>query len=136
MRRRPPKRRRRPISLDITPAVPAGRPLIESYGGGRFRIAGEAYEGSVLVTGEGALAWPAASAAEITLGNLAPALGAPGILVVGCGAGFAAPPPALRAALKERRISLEWMDTGAACRTFNVLLTEERAAAAALIAVD
>jgi uncharacterized protein len=47
-----------------------------------------------------------------------------------------APPPDLRVELKARGISLEWMDTGAACRTFNVLLTEEREAVAALIAVN
>ncbi|PPR68246.1 MAG: hypothetical protein CFH02_01041, partial [Alphaproteobacteria bacterium MarineAlpha3_Bin1] len=41
-----------------------------------------------------------------------------------------------RAGLREWGIVLEWMDTGAACRTFNVLLSEERACAAALIAVD
>ncbi len=68
--------------------------------------------------------------------GLEPILGEPGILIVGCGIGDKAPPPDLRAKLKARDISLEWMNTGAACRTFNVLLTEEREAVAALIAVD
>jgi uncharacterized protein len=41
----------------------------------------------------------------------------------------------LRAAVRARGLALEWMDTGAACRTFNVLLAEGRPVAAALLAV-
>jgi len=135
-RRRPPKRRRKTISLDITPAVPAGRQLIQSYGGGRFRIGGKVHEGSVLVAAEETLSWPATATTDITIENLTPLLGEAGILVIGCGPTFQVPPADLRAALKDHGIVLEWMDTGAACRTFNVLLTEERSATAALIAVD
>ena len=58
------------------------------------------------------------------------------ILIVGCGPRFVMPPPVLKSGLRAAGIVLEWMDTGAACRTFNVLLGEERPAAAALIAVD
>lgn len=134
-RRRRPTRRRRLISLDITPAVPTGRQLIQSYGGGRFRIAGMVHEGSVLVAMEQTHAWPVTTVDAITPDSLAPVLGG-GILVIGCGPTFMPPPPDLRGALKDRGVSLEWMDTGAACRTFNVLLTEERDAVAALIAVD
>ena len=85
---------------------------------------------------EKTLLWSFIDPGVITLGGLGPVIDEPGILVVGCGTGFMAPPPDLRAELKARGISLEWMDTGAACRTFNVLLTEEREAAAALIAVN
>ena len=60
----------------------------------------------------------------------------PGLLVIGCGPKFVPPPAGLRDALKAAGVALEWMDTGAACRTFNVLLTEDRAVAAALIAVE
>jgi len=56
------------------------------------------------------------------------------ILIVGCGPVFEAPPAGLREALAELDVVLEWMDTGAACRTFNVLLSEDRPCAAALIA--
>ena len=80
-----------------------------------------------------------AEAAAITLDCLAPVAAAgPAveILVLGCGASFQALPKGLREGLSEWRVVLEWMDTGAACRTFNVLLAEERACAAALIAVE
>ena len=110
--------------------------MIQSYGGGRFRIGGGVYEGSVLVAREETRLWSVLDPGVITLDSLDPVTAAPGILIVGCGSGFKAPPPDLRSGLKAQGIILEWMDTGAACRTFNVLLTEEREAVAALIAVD
>lgn len=126
------------MSLDITPLVPAGRQVIEAYGGGGFVIAGARHAGSVIVFAERTLSWTPAAAAEVTEQSLLPlfaAQAAAEILVVGCGAGFLPPPVALRAAVKARGPALEWMDTGAACRTFNVLLAEGRAVVAALIAV-
>ena len=55
---------------------------------------------------------------------------------MGCGPNFILPPEELRTGLKEHGIVLEWMDTAAACRTYNVLAIEERAVAAALVAVE
>lgn len=60
----------------------------------------------------------------------------PDILLIGCGAAFTPEPPGLRRQLKSAGIMLEWMDTGAACRTFNILLSEDRSCAAALVAVE
>ena len=128
--------------LEITPAVPASRMVIQSYGGGRFRVAGEVYESAILVFRENCLTWPAETVAELDAAALAEALrthageALPEILVVGCGARFVAPPAGFRAALKAHGVALEWMDTGAACRTFNVLLGEDRRAAAVILAVD
>ncbi len=140
LRRRRPRRRRNPIpGLDITPKVPTGRQLIRSYGSGKFHIAADIFEGSVLVFPEHTLAWPVVEPADISLDCLAPVAAAEPsveILVIGCGAAFLAPPKELREGLSEWGVVLEWMDTGAASRTFNVLLAEERACAAALIAVD
>lgn len=127
--------------MDITPQVPEGRQLIQGYGGGGFRIAGQRHRGSVLVRRERTESWSVADAAAVTIesleGLVRTASGeAPEILLVGCGAKPTVPPPALRRALRAIGVSLEWMDTGAACRTFNILLAEERRVAAALIAVD
>jgi uncharacterized protein len=126
------------MSLDVTPLVPAGRQLIQGYGGGQFRIAGLAYIGSVLVFRERTLAWPVTEVSAITPESLEAAIAARAdveILLVGCGVRFVAPPRGLRTSLKAHGLTLEWMDTGAACRTFNVLLAEDRRVAAALIAV-
>ena len=57
------------------------------------------------------------------------------LIILGCGRAMALPPPALRKALKEHGIVVEPMDTGAACRTFNVLAGEDRRVAAALLPV-
>ena len=124
--------------VDITPLLPSGRQVVESYGGGRFRVSGVLYQGSVLVLPERTLAWPVARFAEISLASLAPLLAAEApleLLLLGCGARLQLPPAALRAELRGRGIVVEPMDTGAACRTYNVLLAEGRAVAAALIAV-
>ncbi len=126
------------MSFNITPLVPKGRQVIESYGDNRFRIAGEVHEGSALVFSERFLSWPVTDPGDVSPENLAPVLTAEErveILLVGCGPAFGPEPKGLRRALKDHGIVLEWMDTGAACRTFNVLLTEERPVAAALIAV-
>ena len=127
-----------------TPAPPSSsepraRRVIEAYGDGGFRIGGEIYRGSILVVPDGAQAWPITAVADLTVDSLAPILAVepvPAILLIGCGKGAALIPPALRQALRAKGVVIDAMDTGAACRTYNVLLSEERRVAAALIAVE
>ncbi|OEJ68883.1 Mth938-like domain-containing protein [Magnetovibrio blakemorei] len=122
------------MSLDITPQVPASRQIVRAYGDGGFNISGVQHEGSVFVFLEETRAW----SGEITLDALEPVIhliNKPEILIIGCGSTFELPDEALRAALKAHGIALEWMDTAAACRTYNVLALEERSVAAALVAV-
>ncbi|MSO77273.1 MAG: hypothetical protein EXQ87_10255 [Alphaproteobacteria bacterium] len=125
--------------VDVTPTIPAGRQVIESYGGGRFRVSGVLYAGSIMVFAERTLAWPVADMAAVAEATLAP-LTAPGnsvdLLLLGCGARPAPIPPELRQTLRRAGIVVETMGTGAACRTYNVLLAEGRHVAAALIAID
>lgn len=124
--------------MDITPLIPRGRQVITGYGPGSFAISGESYPGSVLVLAEQTLAWDVARVEEVTLESLSPVLfqgEAVELLLLGTGKATARPSPALKQALRERGITLEAMDTGAACRTFNILLSEERRVAAALMAV-
>lgn len=123
------------MSFDITPRVPAGRQIIKAYGDGGFEISGVAWDGSVLVSLEQTQAW----SGELTIEAMAPVINdshKPDILVIGCGPTFRLPDETLRLALKQRGIILEWMDTAAACRTYNVLAIEERSVAAALVAVQ
>jgi len=123
------------VSLDITPQVPAGRQLVNAYGDGGFRITGQGYDGSVLVFLSETQAW----SGELSIEGLAPVIEVADtvdILVVGCGPNFTLPPEDLRQALRSHGIVLEWMDTAAACRTYNVLAIEDRPVAAALISVD
>jgi len=124
--------------MDVTPVVSAENQLIVGYGDLGFTISGVRHEGSVIVLPKQTLAWPVASMAELTIASLEPILTAeirPSVLMLGCGKGMSVVPREVRAALKAAGIVAEPMDTGAACRTYNVLLTEGRDVAAALIAV-
>lgn len=127
------------MTFNITPRVPPGGQLIGGYGDGGFTIAGVRQQGSVLVLTDRTLAWPVSHVDLIDdslLTELSTALENAEILIIGCGHVFQPMPSGVAQKIKVRQIGLEWMDTGAACRTFNVLLTEGRRVAAALIAVD
>lgn len=103
-----------------------------------FRIAGEVHRGSVIVLPDAVVAW-AADVARLAVADFAAVLAVfppPEILLIGCGRRAALVPSAIRQRLREAGIVVEAMDTGAACRTYNVLLAEARRVAAVLIAVD
>jgi uncharacterized protein len=123
---------------DITPPVSADHQIIQGYGDGGFRIAGQDYVGSVIVTALETSAWDVTTIDAIDIDNLLAVLNrVPDLTVLLLGTGLKMIPPAtvLRGKLRAAGIGLEFMDTGAACRTFNVLLAEERSAAAALISI-
>lgn len=122
--------------MDISPMVPKDRKLIDSYGAEGFRISGELFTSSIILLPDRVLAWNVTTMDELTIDKLAPIFaGAPDleILLLGCGLKGALPPKDLRLAIRERGPVLDSMDSGAACRTYNVLLAEERRVAAALI---
>ena len=112
--------------------------LIQSYGDGGFRIAGDPRRGSVIVFADRTVAWSAETFDDINEVSLAPVFATKStvdLLLIGSGTQMKMVPAGLRAALREAGIAVEAMDTGAACRTFNVLLAEGRRVAAALIAI-
>lgn len=124
--------------MDVTPHVSAEFQLINGYGDGGFTIAGTRHEGAVLVLPRRTLAWPVTAISGIAEDSLSPILQAeprPKVLVLGCGKGMQVLPRPVRDFLRGAGIVVEPMDTGAACRTFNVLLTEGRDVAAALFPV-
>jgi uncharacterized protein len=114
-------------------------PAIEGYGGGGFRVDGAVHKGSLIVLPTGILAWDVGDFAQIDEATLPPALLADAnveLLLLGCGARLQMVPRALRDAIRAAGTVIEPMDTGAAVRTYNILLGEHRRVAAALIAVD
>ncbi|MDX2094892.1 MAG: Mth938-like domain-containing protein [Alphaproteobacteria bacterium] len=116
---------------DIMPQLGAQVQLVRSYGATGFRIGQDSYESHVLVLPTRTLSW----SGELSLAALLPLLEAtpmPEIFLIGTGARHEMLAPELRRALKERGVGVDSMDTGAACRTFNILLGEERRVAAAL----
>ncbi len=125
--------------MDFSPIEPGGRVLIQAYGDGGFRIAGRRIEGAVVVFQDRVFEAGALRFEDIAPAHFQPLLdGEPGpeILLLGCGKGPGALAPEQHARLTAAGISAEVMNTGAACRTFNLLQGEGRRVAALLIAVD
>lgn len=125
--------------MDITPHIAQSAKVIQRYGPGRFTVSGELLHGPILVTPTTVSAWTDAGmeawgAADFAaLFALAPPVE---LLLIGTGARMAPIPGRLRALLKDHGIGCDGMDTGAACRTYNILMAEGRRVAAVLIAVD
>jgi uncharacterized protein len=116
-----------------------GRAPLDAYGNGGFRFADMSHRGSLLCLPSGVHGWEPADPLALTAEDfervIAEAQGIQ-ILLVGMGNELRPLPAALRQALKAAGISADPMSTGAAVRTYNVLLAEDRAVAAALIAVE
>lgn len=119
---------------DITPLIRADQKIIQSYASGKFRISGEVFDHAVIVTQLSVRQWPNSNAMspdpEIFKDIDAD------ILLIGAGQSATPLPPRQRAAFRAIGLSVDVMDTGAACRTFNVLTAEGRRVAAALIPID
>ena len=118
--------------MELTPFVQAGQQVIERYGASGFRISGMVYLGPVLVFPDRTVAWEVAAMTERGLAPVAEHGGVE-LLILGVGRRMAPVPAALRTHFKARGIAIEAMETGAACRTYNVLLAEDRHVAAALM---
>jgi uncharacterized protein len=119
------------------PHLPRQAP-IDAHGGGGFRFVGLSHRGSLLCLPDGIWAWPVATPGELTDDALATVFARTGALdffILGTGTGPWAAPDALRARFRAAHISLDTMTTGAAVRTYNVMLMEDRRVGAGLIAV-
>lgn len=111
---------------------------IDAYGNGGFRFGGMSHRGSLLCFPDGIWAWPVAGLAELNETVLAPVLARAGALdffLIGAGQDPWVLPDALRARFRELSLSVDAMATGAAVRTYNILLAENRRVGAGLIAV-
>jgi uncharacterized protein len=126
---------------ESSPHLPNPTP-IDAYGNGGFRFAGMSHRGSLLCLPNGIWASNVKSVSEIDETALAPVLtpatpeAAIDHFLIGGGRDFPAVPSSLREAFRARRIVLEAMTTGAAVRTYNILLGERRRIGALLVAVD
>ena len=121
------------------PAHYPRRAPIDAYGNGGFRFAGMSHRGSVMILPSGIYAWDVASIDDVTAEHCAAFLlevKPPGFVLLGAGRDHAFPSAEVRKLFDEGGIGLEPMSTGAAARTFNVLLAEGRDVSAGLIAVE
>jgi uncharacterized protein len=121
--------------MDVTPIIPADRQVIDGYGASGFRVSGIAYAGAILVFPDVTQSWNVRTLDEVTAESLHPVIahGSVQILLLGCGQRMRPVPAPLRQSLRAAGIVVDAMDTGAACRTYNVLLAEDRRVAAALL---
>lgn len=125
--------------LEIRQAHFPGRAPIEAYGNDGFRFADMSHRGSILCLPSGIYGWEPADRAALTEGDFERLIAeakAVEVLLVGTGTSLQPLPKSLKARFRELGISSDPMSTGAAVRTYNVLLAEDRAVAAALISVD
>ncbi|OHV81761.1 Mth938-like domain-containing protein [Rhizobium sp. LCM 4573] len=124
--------------IEIRDAHFPGRAPIDAYGNGGFRFADMSHRGSLLCLPSGVHGWDVKEGDPLTVDAFAKVLADAGeieVLLVGTGQNLKPLPVALKAALKARGIASDPMSTGAAVRTYNIMLSESRAVAAALIAV-
>lgn len=124
--------------MDVTPLLRPGQQIIQSYAGGGFRVSGRAYPGAVLVWPERTIAWPLESFAALRVSDFSPVYERdplPDVVLFGTGRTQEFLLPALRQELRAKGLVIEVMDTGAACRTYNVLLAEGRRVVAAMLPV-
>ena len=121
--------------MKFQPDTLAGVNAIGRFDGQRLWVGAAAYDHSVIVPWVGAVQpWPVLSSAALSVEHLEPLLAlAPEVVILGSGPRLRFPSPAVLRVLFERRIGVETMDTGAACRTYNVLASEGRPVVAALM---
>lgn len=125
--------------MDITPLISEEKKVIKGYGAGIFKInSDEVFTQSICVLPDSVHHWQAQQPQDITLESLQIIINHKDdveLLLIGCGETHQPLPPPLHRQLKEHGIATEMMTTGAACRTYNVLLGEGRKVAAALLVV-
>jgi len=112
-----------------------GRATIDAYGNGGFRFAGMSHRGSILLLPGGIHAWRHGE--ELSPEDFAMVFAARGeidMFLLGTGAEMRRPPKPVREAFASRGLGLDFMNTGAAVATYNILLAENRKVAAALVA--
>ena len=126
------------LPMDITPHIRESRVIIDGYGDGGFRVNGERRDGALIVLEEYAVSIPATDLQSLTPAMLQPLFDAADeldVVIFGMGERMAFIPADIMKQLQALNIGSDPMDTGAACRCFNVLVTEDRRAAAVLLPV-
>jgi uncharacterized protein len=124
---------------DAKKAFFPGRAPIDAYGNGGFRFADMSHRGSLLIVPSGIYGWSVADLDDLTPRHcdmFIAELKRPSFVLLGTGREHGLPPEPVRRLFADAGIGIEPMSTGAAARTYNVLLAERRDFGAGLIAVD
>lgn len=122
--------------MDITPLIPKNHNIINGYGVDGFKINETIYKNTIILTASQLLEVKVNSIAEIFSSNLKEVFNeAPEILLIGTGANHIAISPEIKNKIKSQypAITVSEMATGAACRTYNILMAEDRNVAVILL---
>ena len=122
--------------MDVSTDVPEGFQIINSYGPGVFRVSSVLWTCCIIITPERTVEWPILSFENLQIKELEPVLCSSPvieILLIGTGENMERVPSSLKEYGRKYGVGIDSMDTGAACRTYNVLLSEGRRVAAALM---
>jgi uncharacterized protein len=123
--------------MDITPLVREGQKIVQSYDGGVFRISGENYHTPILLSPGRVEPWNISRPInELSAEDFDPLIRQAAdfdVFLLGCGRTMVFLPTDMKHALKRQGLSFDVMDSGAACRTYNVLMAEGRRVLAALL---
>jgi uncharacterized protein len=122
--------------MDVTPLIREGQQIIQSYDGGCFKISGKTHEGGVIVSPDKTREWDAEEMASLTAEDFQPLIDRADeidVLLLGTGGQFEFIENKLKNQLSDAGLPVDVMDTGAACRTYNVLMAEGRRVVAALL---
>ena len=121
--------------MKLTDEKIGGINLIRSYAAGEVRIGETVIRSSCLVTANQIVSdWRPRTAADLSIDDLQPVLAMkPEVVVIGSGPRQEFPAPEILGAVLSRGIGCEVMDTGAACRTYNILASEGRTVVVALL---
>lgn len=124
--------------MDITPLIPHGRKIIQSYGIEGFKVSGERFSAGIVLTPLYCEGWDAPiNFNDMSAQNFLFFVDKDiDVLLLGAGKKSQFLNPDLRQDLKMQGLIVDVMDTGAACRTYNVLMAEGRRVGAALIPVE
>jgi len=116
------------FQADISPDVVAGTPLVRAYGDDFFHLGNDRYYDAIMLHQGAIIApWQASSVAALTLTEIQAVLDQPPeIFLLGTGRRMIFPPEAIVSALSTAGIGFEFMDSRAAARTYNIIVSEGR----------
>jgi uncharacterized protein len=125
--------------MDVTPLIRQGQQVIQSYGRSGFKVNGQRYEQAIIVTAEETKLWTDKKhIADLQLDDFSVLFETKepqDLYLLGTGETFTFPSADLLNSLKDKNIKPDIMDTGAACRTYNVLMAEGRYVTALLLPI-
>lgn len=122
--------------VDVTPLLRAGTKIIQSYADSGFKVSGESYDSAVIVSADSVQLWPVSDFSDLGESVFSPLLSEAehiDVLLLGTGGRMHFLPRDLKETLRAQGLSIDVMDTGAACRTYNMLVSDGRRVVAALL---